>query len=219
MTTYKTLALVFWVGCLTACNESDSNDIDTSRIILDAVLTANDDNVNMRVDLRKEGSDSIKLVLNGGDYLKANADTQTKVMEYQSDIFKNSYYRASFSLNLASRYGVTLKRPEQNINYENIFPTVPTAFKLVLPLADQNFSLMAQPKLTVDNANINSQYLTLSQEYICNWKNATTTTERTGNTLSSNERGQSCRIFPVMSENTINSALLLVMADASAMTS
>ena len=103
MTTYKTLALVFWVGCLTACNESDSNDIDTSRIILDAVLTANDDNVNMRVDLRKEGSDSIKLVLNGGDYLKANADTQTKVMEYQSDIFKNSYYRASFSLNLASR--------------------------------------------------------------------------------------------------------------------
>ena len=192
MTTYKTLALVFWVGCLTACNESDSNDIDTSRIILDAVLTANDDNVNMRVDLRKEGSDSIKLALNGGDYLKANADTQTKVMEYQSDIFKNSYYRASFSLNLASRYGVTLKRPEQNINYENIFPTVPTAFKLVLPLADQNFSLMAQPKLTVtwDNANINSQYLTLSQEYICNWKNATTTTERTGNTLSSNERGQ-----------------------------
>jgi hypothetical protein len=45
MTTYKTLAFVFWVGCLI-------NDIDTSRIILDAVLTANDDNVNMRVDCK-----------------------------------------------------------------------------------------------------------------------------------------------------------------------
>ena len=59
-------------------------------------------------------------------------------------------------------------------------------------MADQKFSLMAQPKLTVtwDNANINSQSLTLDQEYICNWKNATTTTERISNTLSSNERAQ-----------------------------
>jgi hypothetical protein len=56
MTTYKTLALVFLVGSLTACNESDSNDISTDRLVLDGSLYVENNTAKMEASFSKEKS-------------------------------------------------------------------------------------------------------------------------------------------------------------------
>jgi len=169
MTTYKTLALVFLVGGLTACNESDSNDISTDRLVLDGILYVENNAAKMEVSFSKEKS-YVTIVLNGGDFLQATDGKSINTMEYQSNIILGSFYRTTLPLDINNTYKIIFNRAAQNQKFENTFPAIPPAFSIVFPTDKQTFSVAANPTINVQwDTKVNSEKLFLRGGYGCSW--------------------------------------------------
>ena len=64
----KTILLSSFIA-VTACNESDSHDISTDRLVLNASLFVENNTAKMEAEFSKEKS-YVTIVLNGGDFLQ-----------------------------------------------------------------------------------------------------------------------------------------------------
>ena len=200
---------------LSACNESDSNDVSTDRLVLDATLSAEADTAKINASLGKEKS-SVVIVLNGGDFFQITDNKTTTVMGQESNIVNDTYYRATLPLNTSSTYKIIFNRAAQNQKFESTFPTIPPAFNIVYPTEKQKFSLVATPQLNVEwDTKINSEKLKLSGYYDCAWitnpavyntQSQTTTTElNKGRTIdiTIDDKQKNARIIPLVMKETL----------------
>lgn len=154
---------------LSACNESDSNDVNTDKLVLTASLFVENNTAKMEADFTKEKS-YVTIVLNGGDFLQATDGKNTNVMEYQDNIILGSFYRSAFPLDINNNYKIIFNRAAQNQKFESIFPALPAAFNFVYPLNLQSFSVAANPTLNVQwDSKVNSEKLFLRGGYGCSW--------------------------------------------------
>jgi hypothetical protein len=165
----KKAILLSSVVILSACNESDSHDIDSGKLVLDAVLYVENNTAKMIADISKEKS-HVTIVLNGGDFLQATNGKETKVMEYQSDTFWGSSYRATFPLNTSNTHKIIFNRAAQNQKFDNVFPAIPVAFNFVYPIPQQTFSVAANKTINIQwDSKVNSDQLLLRGHYTCAW--------------------------------------------------
>ena len=169
MRTYQQLMLWGGLSLLAACNPSDSNDIQTEKLILTATLYADGSTAKIKAALGKEKS-TVVVVLNGGDYLQVSDGKTTSILEFQDSLINNINYRQTLPLNLLNSYSISLNRPTQNTVFSSTFPVIPDSFAIVFPINLQTISATSQPILNVQWDNkVNSEKLTLTHDYQCTW--------------------------------------------------
>lgn len=152
---------------LVACNESSSTKLDTAALVLAGELVASGSNVQMKVNMGKEGS-TVVVVLEGGDALRAGDGSSEVHMDYTADIF-GSHYRAAFPLNMAASYSATLVRADGS-RVASVFPALPNAFSITSPVNAQAVVLSATPTIDVAwDVVVNSADLALDSSLACSW--------------------------------------------------
>ena len=165
----KQLILITSAFTLSACNETDSNDISTDKLVLTGSLFVENNTAKMIVDFTKEKS-HVTVVLNGGDFVQATDGKTTNVMEYQDDTIWGSSYRSTLALDINNTYKVIFNRAAQEQKFTSIFPAIPASFNIIFPNDLQTFSITTNPTINVQWDNkVVSEKLFLRGGYGCTW--------------------------------------------------
>lgn len=166
---FKKIILVSSLATLSACNESDSNDVSTDKLVLTASLFVENNTAKIEADFTKEKS-HVTIVLNGGDFVQATDSKTTNVMEYQDNILLGSFYRTTLALDINNSYKIIFNRAAQNQKFDSVFPALPAAFNMVYPLNLQKLSVAANPTINVQwDSKVASEKLFLRGGYGCSW--------------------------------------------------
>ncbi|HNC02986.1 MAG TPA: hypothetical protein PKL69_06640 [Agitococcus sp.] len=215
----KKVLLLSSLTLLAACNETDSNDISTDKLVLNGSLFVENDAAKMIVDFTKEKS-HVTVVLNGGDFVQATDSKSTNVMEYQDDTIWGSSYRATLPLDINNSYKVIFNRAAQNQKFESTFPAIPAAFSIVAPIDKQTFSVTSNPTIDVKWDNkIPSDKLFLRGRYSCGWTaNPAVLDAKSQKMLSELTNGQAIDITLNDKERDLKTRILHVQEAVQSMT-